>query len=157
MRNMLFITNRFPQGSIKTKHGRDFVFDLKNNGPSNSTFFCERLNDGSCKEIGHEELLKRLKKSKYNQILLFLHGYSNLPNVVFERTMKFQRLCDAAEAKEVLVVPLIWPCDDDRGIIKKYWDDQKAADHQTQNSKISTEWRTHRWGLPTYLSSGDAG
>ena len=28
----------------------------------------------------------------------------------------------------VQVVPVIWPCDDDPGIVKDYWDDQKAAD-----------------------------
>jgi esterase/lipase superfamily enzyme len=28
----------------------------------------------------------------------------------------------------VQVVPVIWPCDNDAGIVKDYWDDQKAAD-----------------------------
>ena len=28
----------------------------------------------------------------------------------------------------MLVVPLIWPCDNDLGIVVDYWDDQKAAD-----------------------------
>ena len=28
----------------------------------------------------------------------------------------------------MLVVPLVWPCDNDLGIVKDYWDDQKSAD-----------------------------
>lgn len=35
---------------------------------------------------------------------------------------------DAREEDLVEVMPLIWPCDNDFGIVKDYWDDQKAAD-----------------------------
>ena len=38
---MLFITNRFPTQSIKTRKGRNWNFDMDNNGSSNSVFFCE--------------------------------------------------------------------------------------------------------------------
>lgn len=39
---MLFITNRFPEQSIRSRNGRHFDLDLNNNAPSNSVFFCER-------------------------------------------------------------------------------------------------------------------
>jgi hypothetical protein len=38
---MLFVTNREPQGSIRTKYGRAFKFDLKKNSPPNSIYCCE--------------------------------------------------------------------------------------------------------------------
>lgn len=125
---MIFITNRFPTQSIQTKIGRNWEFDLKNNAPSNSVFFCERNSDDSHTEIGSLDFLNRLKTSTYRQILLYIHGFSNLPEDVFEAAGEFQKLCDKEKKDEVLVVPMIWPCDDDKGIVKDYWDDQKSAD-----------------------------
>lgn len=125
---MLFITNRFPRQSIRSRNGRNFNFDLDDNAPSNSVFFCEKGKDGDHTEIGSLELLKRVKESKYRQILLFVHGFSNLPDDVFKTTADLQTLCDKARKKEVLVLPLIWPCDNDLGIVADYWDDQKSAD-----------------------------
>lgn len=125
---MLFITNRFPTQSIRSRHGRPFTFDVKNNAPSNSVFFCERADTGDCVEIGSTALLDRLKQSRYRQILIFVHGYSCLPDYVFEMAAELQTLCDASEADEILVLPIIWPCDDDEGIVQDYWDDQKSAD-----------------------------
>ena len=71
-----------------------------------------------------------------------------LPDDVFANVEEFQRLCDQTSAKEVLVIPVIWPCDNDLGIVKDYWDDQKSAD----NSAISLaralslflKWRDER-------------
>lgn len=125
---MLFITNRFPEQSIRTRIGRTFDFDLDNNASSNSVFFCERLAAKQYKEIGSAALLKRLKDLKYRQILIYIHGFSNLPEDVFRGADEFQNLCEKQKKSEVLVVPLIWPCDNDLGIVKDYWDDQKAAD-----------------------------
>jgi esterase/lipase superfamily enzyme len=125
---MLFITNRFPKQSIRTRAGRAFQFDLDNNAASNSVFFCERNADATCTEIGSLELLRRLKESDRCQILVYLHGFSNLPEDVFQAAGEFQELCDLEKPKEILVVPLIWPSDNDLGIVKGYWDDQKAAD-----------------------------
>jgi hypothetical protein len=125
---MLFLTNRFPKGSIQTKIGRRFEFDLKNNAPSNSVFFCERADDGAITEIGGLGLLSRVKDSAYRQILLYIHGFSNLPDNIFADTAELQALCDQKDQKEILVVPVIWPCDNDLGIVKDYWDDQKSAD-----------------------------
>lgn len=125
---MLFITNRFPKGSIQSKAGRRFDFDLRNNAPSNSVFFCRRNSDGSNTEVGGISFLSELKRSEHRQILLYIHGFSNLPDGVFEAASEFQDLCNQKDGKEVLVVPVIWPCDNDLGIVKDYWDDQKSAD-----------------------------
>ncbi|MGY8871577.1 MAG: alpha/beta hydrolase [Pseudomonadales bacterium] len=125
---MLFITNRFPKQSIETEIGRVFDFDLENNASSNSVFFCERVDEDQYTEIGSIDFLTRLKKSKYRQILIYIHGFSNLPEDVFAGAQEFRGLCEKQKKKEVLVIPLIWPCDNDLGVVKDYWDDQKAAD-----------------------------
>jgi len=125
---MLFITNRFPTQSIRTRTGRKFSFDLDNNAPSNSVFFCERAAPDDHTEIGSMAFLQALRETPYRQILVYIHGFSNLPEDVFEGTMELQRLCDGKKPDEILVVPVIWPCDNDLGIVKDYWDDQKAAD-----------------------------
>ena len=125
---MLFITNRFPKQSIRTRVGRKFDFDLNNNAASNSVFFCERTGDQAYTETGSIEFLSRLKQLPHRQILAYLHGFSNPPETVFRAVREFQALCDDKLNGEVLAVPLIWPCDNDLGIIKDYWDDQKSAD-----------------------------
>ncbi len=143
---MLFLTNRFPKGSIQTKIGRRFEFDLKNNAPSNSVFFCDRADDGAVTEIGGLGLLSRLKDSAYRQILLYIHGFSNLPENIFADAAELQALCDQKDQKEILVVPVIWPCDNDLGIVKDYWDDQKSADASAYSLSRALnrflQWRT---------------
>ncbi|WP_372740949.1 alpha/beta hydrolase [Neptunomonas sp.] len=125
---MLFITNRFPKQSIETEIGRNFDFDLENNASSNSVFFCERLGKKEYKEIGSIDFMTRLKNSKYRQVLIYIHGFSNLPEDVFDGAEEFSLLCEKKKNKEVLVIPIIWPCDNDLGVVQDYWDDQKAAD-----------------------------
>ena len=131
---MLFITNRCPKEgpsskeSISTSGGRTFRFDLDENGPSNSIYFCTRQKKGDYREVGSDSFLSQLKASKYRQLLLYIHGFSNLPETVFADIAEFQGLCNKKKPNEVLVIPVIWPCDNDKGIVKDYWDDQKAAD-----------------------------
>jgi len=125
---MLFITNRFPEQSFETVIGRNFDFDLNNNAASNSVFFCQRNSKKKYTEIGSIDFLKRLKQARYRQILIYIHGFSNLPEDVFSAAREFQGLCDNQKKGEILVIPAIWPCDNDLGIVKDYWDDQKAAD-----------------------------
>jgi esterase/lipase superfamily enzyme len=125
---MLFVTNRFPRQSIRTRIGRNFDFDLDNNAASNSVFFCERHGEDDYTEIGSIDFLQRLKASQCRQLLVYVHGFSNLPEDVFTGAAEFQSLCDKAEKDEILVVPIVWPCDNDLGVVKDYWDDQKAAD-----------------------------
>jgi esterase/lipase superfamily enzyme len=73
--------------------------------------------------------LGELKRSSYAQVLFYIHGFSNLPeSSIFPRAMALQTLCDQRAPDTIQVVPVIWPCDDDPGIVKDYWDDQKSAD-----------------------------
>jgi esterase/lipase superfamily enzyme len=126
---MLFITNRSPKGSIRTKKGRPYKFDLSKNAPSNSIYCCERLGEDNYIEIGSNGLMSQLKDCDAKQILLYIHGFSNLPEPdIFPRVAELQSLFDAKEPNMIQVVPLIWPCDDDFGVVKDYWDDQKSAD-----------------------------
>jgi len=125
---MLFITSRMPTVNTEPDLNKTFDFDLKNNSSSRSFFCCRRHKKGSYEEIGSKSLLTTLKESKYRQILVYIHGFSNLPEAVFKNVEEFQALCDQKKEREVLVLPIIWPCDNDLGIIKDYWDDQKAAD-----------------------------
>ena len=126
---MLFITNREPKGSIVTEANRDFHFDLDKNSPSNSIYCCERIAKDKYIELGSDVLMSKLKVSKAKQLLLFIHGFSNLPEPdIFPRVTKLQEYFDAKEPNLIQVVPIIWPCDNDLGIIKDYWDDQKSAE-----------------------------
>lgn len=132
---MLFITNREPKDSIRTVEGRDYHFDLDKNSPSNSVYFCRHEGKDTNKELGVEDFMSALQESPAEQILLFIHGFSNLPEPdIFPRALKLQALFDARDKKNkkeknlVEVVPVIWPCDNDKGIIEDYWDDQKSAD-----------------------------
>lgn len=126
---MLFLTNREPKGSIRTKKGRDFHFDLSKNSPANSVYFCQRKGKDKYTELGSMGFMATLQKSTAKQLLLYIHGFSNLPEPdIFPRAAKLQSLFDQKEKDLVEVIPIIWPCDDDKGIIKDYWDDQKSAD-----------------------------
>ena len=126
---MLFITNREPKGSILTEANRNFQFDLDKNSPSNSIYCCERIAKDKYIELGSDVLMSKLKNSTAKQLLLFIHGFSNLPEPdIFPRVTKLQEYFDAKEPNLIQVVPIIWPCDNDLGIIKDYWDDQKSAD-----------------------------
>lgn len=126
---MLFITNREPKGSIRTKANRIFKFDLNKNSPSNSIYCCERLGNDNYIELGANGLMSKLRDSKAKQILIFIHGFSNLPEPdIFPRAEQLQKYFDAKEKNLIEVVPIIWPCDNDAGIVQDYWDDQKSAD-----------------------------
>lgn len=126
---MLFITNRALKQGIQTEIGRKVQFDLANNQAAQSVFYCERGKEGDYVEIGSEPFMERIKKSKCRQVLFYLHGYSNLPEPdVFPRTEMLQAMFDAKKKDEVVVVPLVWPCDSDLGVVKDYYDDQIAAD-----------------------------
>ncbi|HHM05639.1 MAG TPA: alpha/beta hydrolase, partial [Gammaproteobacteria bacterium] len=109
--------------------GRRIDFDLKNTLAAQAVYFCERRGEGDYLELGSVNFMSRLKEAAAEQILIYLHGFSNLPEKhIFPDVQRLQALFDYAQPGLVEVVPLIWPCDDDFGIIKDYWDDQKAAD-----------------------------
>lgn len=126
---MLFITNRFPKGSIRTRINRKFSFDLNNNAASNSVFFCRRNAKNDYTEIGSKALLQELRDGGYEQILITIHGFANLPEKdIFQATAELQTLLNAKKPNQVFVLPMIWPCDNDLGIVGDYWDDQRSAD-----------------------------
>ena len=145
---MLFITNRFPTDSIRTVADRPFEFDLSNNAPSHSVYFCQRKSKKKLVELGSKAFLDHLHEAPQRQVLLYIHGFSNLPDDVFANVEEFQRLCDQTSAKEVLVIPVIWPCDNDLGIVKDYWDDQKSADYSAislaRALSLFLKWRDER-------------
>ncbi len=149
---MLFITNRFPKQGMITELNRSFDFELNNNSASNSIFFCEYHRRNKHTEIGSIHFLKRLKESRYRQILIYIHGYSNLPNDVFKTTQELQALCNKSKKNEILVIPLIWPCDNDLGLVGDYWDDQKSADQSAFSFARILEkflaWRTEQEKQP---------
>ncbi|HKO87788.1 MAG TPA: alpha/beta hydrolase [Burkholderiales bacterium] len=128
---MLFITSRMPTVNTEPELNKDFAFDLGNNSSSRAFFCCKRKKRGVYEEVGSKGLLSAVKKAKYRQVLVYIHGFSNLPEEVFENVEEFQSLCDKKKANEVLVIPVIWPCDTDVGVVKDYWDDQKAADQSS--------------------------
>lgn len=131
---MLFITNRQPRQSSRTRINRKIDFDLKKNAPANDLYYCRRNAEGDYTEIGSAALLQSLKDSNCKQLLFFIHGFSNLPEPdIFPRVEKLQQLLDAKEKDLALVIPLIWPCDNDLGIVQDYWDDQKSADASAQS------------------------
>lgn len=129
---MLFITNRaLNEGKTSPQPGKErkITFNLNDSEPSSSVFFCERRGKEKHFEIGSKKFLEQLRDAKEKQILLYIHGFNNLPERdIFPRARSLQTLCDQARKDLIKVVPLIWPCDNDMGIIKDYWDDQESAD-----------------------------
>jgi|JFJP01.1.fsa_nt_gi esterase/lipase superfamily enzyme len=131
---MLFITNRvFNEGQTPIVNDqlvlpRSVSFNLQNNQPEQSIYFCHQDDQNRYTEIGGDRFLSELKNSKADEILLYIHGFSNLPEGVFQKAAELQRLFDQKQSGHICVVPMIWPCDNDFGIIKDYFDDQMAAD-----------------------------
>lgn len=126
---MLFITNRALNEGFETEPGRSVSFRLDDNSVQHSLYYCERTAKAKYTELGSKAFLANLKECAPEQILIYIHGYSNLPEPdIFPRAARLQKMCDAKKEGLVQVVPVIWPCDNDLGIVKDYWDDQKAAD-----------------------------
>lgn len=129
---MLFVTNRRPRGSESARIGSRYQFDLASNAASNSVFYCKRTGRDAYVEIKSRTFLTELRLSTYRQILVYLHGFNNFPESdIFPRAEALQSLCDSSLPDEVLVVPVIWPCDAAQTVTQKvtnYWDDQKSAD-----------------------------
>ncbi len=144
---MLFITNRAIKQSLKLRVGRKIDFDFKNNMSSQSVYFCEREGKDEYEELGGFNFMAELKKLPAEQILVYIHGFSNLPeDDIFPRAQVLQKLFDKKQKNLVHVVPMIWPCDDDPGVIKDYWDDQKSADASafafSRLLEMFMEWRS---------------
>lgn len=126
---MLFITNRAINESPELIVDRKITFAEKNNQVGQSIFFCQREDKGVYTEIGSNGLLHRLRLSPAKQVLIYIHGFNNQPeDDIFPRTAKLQAMFDQAEKDLVTVVPLIWPCNNQIGVVRDYFDDQDAAD-----------------------------
>ena len=125
---MLFITNRRIEGSRRSQAGRTITFAPGDNEPGASLFFCQRQGPDQYLELTAVPFFGRLRRSVRRQVLFFVHGYNCQPEArVFPEALQLQRLCDALAPDLVEVVPLVWPCDDDFGLVLDYWDDQHSA------------------------------
>ena len=91
---MLFITNRLPIQNIRSEENRRFEFDLDNNAVANSVFFCNREAAHTYTEILSLQFFRRIKSVAYDEILLYIHGFSNLPEAVFSAAEELQHLFD---------------------------------------------------------------
>lgn len=144
---MLFITNRvFKEGNKSpevdqasgTQPGRAVTFDLDDNNALQSVFFCERTTKGQYTELGSKRFMDALKGSKAEQLLVFIHGFANLPeDAVFERAETLQRLFNERSKNLVEVVTILWPCRSSEfnatfeaapRVVGNYFTDQHAAD-----------------------------
>jgi esterase/lipase superfamily enzyme len=132
---MLFITNRvLNEGTTPIRDNvaalpRSISFNFSNNQAEQSVYFCRRNSKDSYTEIGSQALLTELKNANTREILLYIHGFSNLPEAaIFPKAQELQRLFDQKALNYMLVVPLIWPCDNNMGMVKDYFNDQITAD-----------------------------
>ena len=126
---MFFITNRVPKEGLKTEVDRSVSFDPQIVTAAQDVFFCERTNNinNSYVERGKDKFFSTLKNCTHEQILLFIHGFNNTVEDALEKAIDLHQLLKPKV--KVLVVPLIWPCDDDasHAILGDYYDDQVAA------------------------------
>ncbi len=126
---MLFITNRAINEPLKLEVGRKISFDPANNQSGQSIYFCRRNGHNDYTEIGSANLLHELRVSPAEQVLVYIHGFNNQPeDDIFPRTQVLQELFDSCQKNLVHVLPIIWPCNDQIGVIRDYYDDQEAAD-----------------------------
>jgi esterase/lipase superfamily enzyme len=133
--SMLFITNRvFDEGPTPVSDDGQSVlprpvrFNLANNQAEQSIYLCRRNGPDDYTEIGSTAFFQELKDSDADELLMFIHGFNSLPDAVFQKTQELQDLFAVRQNKSVLVIPLVWPCDADRGVVQDYFDDQKSAD-----------------------------
>jgi esterase/lipase superfamily enzyme len=126
---MLFVTNRRIEGPRRSQAGRAIRFALDDDEPGASLYFCQREGPERYLELTAMPFFGRLRRSARQQVLFFVHGYSCQPERrIFPDALRLQGLCDAVAPDLVEVVPLIWPCDDDFGLVLDYWDDQRSAE-----------------------------
>jgi esterase/lipase superfamily enzyme len=125
---MLFVTNRRIEGSRRSQPGRGIAFGQGDQEPGASLYFCQRLGPEQYVELTAAPFFSRLRRSRHRQLLFYIHGFSCQPEArVFPDTARLQALCDALDPDLVEVVAIVWPCDDDFGIVLDYWDDQQSA------------------------------
>ena len=125
---MLFVTNRRIDGARRSEAGRSITFAKGDPEPGASLYFCQRLGAEHYVELTAAPFFSRLRRSTRRQVLFFVHGFSCQPEArVFPDALRLQALCDAIDPGLVEVVAVVWPCDDDFGLLLDYWDDQQSA------------------------------
>lgn len=125
---MLFVTNCRVAGARRSEAGRKLSFAHGDPEPGASLYFCQRLGPDQYVELTAAPFFGRLRRSPRRQVLFFVHGFSCQPEArVFPDALQLQALCDALDPDLVEVVAVVWPCDDDFGLLLDYWDDQHSA------------------------------
>ena len=125
---MLFITNRRIEGSRRSQPGRQITFAASDNEPGASLFFCQRQGPEQYLELTAMPFFARLRRSVRRQVLFYVHGFNCQPEVrIVPDAERLQVWGDRRAPDLVEVVPLVWPCDDDFGLVLDYWDDQQGA------------------------------
>jgi len=124
MEGMYCITNRILK---KKGNGMDFK---DTNELSQSLQFCRTAKGKKLEVIPSEKLFAELRDNETDlEFLLYIHGFNNQPwQDILPNAARMQKQLDTAGLGHIRVVSIIWPCDDDFGIIKDYWDDQETAE-----------------------------
>lgn len=92
---MLFVTNRRILGSRRSEAGREVAFDLADDEPGASVYFCQRTGAGAYTELLSAPFFARLRRSPRQQGLLYFHDFNCQPELpVFPDALRLQRLCD---------------------------------------------------------------
>ncbi|TIH19322.1 alpha/beta hydrolase [Marinifilum sp. JC120] len=122
--NIYFITNRVLTGSDENKKFK------KSNLCSPDLSFCKTGPDRSIELLKSGAMFKELKDEHgYDEFLIYIHGFNNQPwEDIFPNTARMQKQLNEAGCSKVKVLPLVWPCDNDFGVLKDYWDDQESAE-----------------------------
>ena len=142
---MLFVTNRRHQCHDSEPY--HISFDLQDTSPSQEMLFCRRLEGDNYQHLSANDFFTRLSDAKQEHILFYIHGFNNTgEEQVFPHAKLMQQLFnDTEQAPDVLVVPLIWPCDDALiFLMDDYFDDQKAAD-KSHHAFAQLFADIHRW------------
>lgn len=88
--------------------------------------FCYYDNEKTTK-IDLSNWIEKLYALNPRHILLYIHGFNNQPESdIIPNAIKMQKMFDNSGVNRV-VIPIIWPCDSDFGLIKDYYDDRRAA------------------------------
>lgn len=125
---MYFITNK----RVVEKENNKLVFE-ESNELSQSLKYCNMLDDEHFEEVGSRHFMENMMSGTESEILFYIHGFSNQPyDDVLPRARKIKQQLDNGGLSHIRVVPIIWPCDDDFGVIDDYWDDQESAETSGQ-------------------------
>ena len=126
---MLFVTNRRIEGSRRSQPGRGIAFARGDQEPGASLYFCQRLGPEQYVELTAVPFFSRLRRSRHRQLLFYVHGFSCQPEArrLPRRAAAAGAVRRARRPSSPRWSPIVWPCDDDFGLVLDYWDDQQSA------------------------------